>query len=164
MAKVRLATMSKDDIARLILKSRQIDLDLNSPEFWAALSKEDVGSVMVDLNVSSIDEIAMALQNTLKVPIRENILNFLPQNLSVVAGGTVVNTSRLKGKQYKAFQKELKSRNQGITFDGDKGVFRVSKKDGRELITDLIEYAGLDRVRQSDSFRKMIDDLSRGER
>lgn len=163
MAKVRLATMSKDDIARLILKSRQIDLDLNSPEFWAALSKEDVGSVMVDLNVSSIDEIAMALQNTLKVPIRENILNFLPQNLSVVAGGTVVNTSRLKGKQYKAFQKELKSRNQGITFDGDKGVFRVSKKDGRELITDLIEYAGLDRVRQSDSFRKMIDDLSRGE-
>jgi DNA-directed RNA polymerase subunit N (RpoN/RPB10) len=163
VAKVRLATMSKDDIAKLILKSRQMDLDLNSPKFWAALSQEDVGRVMVDLGVSSVDEIAIALQNTLKVPIRENILNFLPQNLSVVAGGTVVNTSRLKGSQYKAFQNELKRRNEGITFDVDKGVFRLSKKNGRELITDLIEYAGLDRVRQSDSFRKMIDDLSRGE-
>lgn len=167
--------MSKEDIAKFILKSRQKNIDLNSPTFWKEflenpriykeLTGEDVGRVMLDqrFGLGNLEIVQQAMQNTLKVPIRENILNFLPQNLSVVAGGTVVNTSRLKGKQYKAFQKELKSRNQGITFDGDKGVFRVSKKDGRELITDLIEYAGLDRVRQSDSFRKMIDDLARGE-
>ena len=163
LAKVRLSGMSKNNIAKFILRSRRKNLDPNNPKLWEALAKEDVGRAMVNLNLNnaSLDELTFALQQTLKVPIRENILNFLPQNLSVVAGSTVVNTSRLQGKQYKSFLNELKRRNSNITFDDKTNVYKVSKEESRELITDLINYAGLDRVRQSESFRTMIDNLAK---
>ena len=113
-----------------------------------------------------IEDIFLAAKNTLKVPIRERLLNFMPSNLSVVAGDTVVSVGKLNkswnNKNIKAYQNRLKSFNSKIKYNTKTEQYDVGESVKGKLLKDVIDYYGADRIRQSKGLRQLLSDISDG--
>ena len=113
-----------------------------------------------------IEDIFLAAKNTLKVPIRERLLNFMPSNLSVVAGDTVVSVGKLNkswnNKNIKAYQNRLKSFNSKIKYNTKTEQYDVGGSVKGQLLKDVIDYYGADRIRQSKGLRQLLSDISDG--
>ena len=112
----------------------------------------------------TLDDIFFAMKDTLVVPVRERLLNFMPRNLSVIAGDTVVNTN-VKGnrfwnsRSYKRYLNEQKNVNKNIKFDAKTEVYTIDDSIKDDLVRDIVDYFGADTIRQSDGLRTMLSNV-----
>tara|TARA_Y100001938_G_scaffold126986_1_gene179432 strand:+ start:653 stop:6133 length:5481 start_codon:yes stop_codon:yes gene_type:complete len=129
------------------------------------LNRDILGSLekKLDVTSASLDDIFVAATDTLKAPIKERLLNFMPRNLSLVANDTVVNTSSksfLNRKNYKAYKNDLKSKQKFIEFDSKTNTYKVTDDKAKdEIVRDVIDYYGVNRIRESEGLTDLLSNL-----
>lgn len=148
-AKGKKGKLSKNDIARINEKIKRFDDPLFQGDAYI------------------LDDVYSALRTTLRTPIKERLLNFLPTDLSLIAGDTVINTSAkgnrfFNSKNYKKFINEQKNYNKNISFDAKTNTYKVNASIQEDLVKDIIDYFGPDRIRQSEGLRELLSDVLDG--
>ena len=149
--------VSLDELAKVIKSARNEDGVLTGE----AISKL---GLKYDTTTASLSDMFVGLRNTLKTPLRERLLNFLPTNLKVVASDTVIDVSKdqtkkfLKNKNFKAHLNNLRNKQKSIDFKDDSYII-TNNKVRNEIVKDVIDYYGADRIRQSEGLRSLLNNL-----
>tara|TARA_R110002051_G_scaffold39938_1_gene83574 strand:+ start:1393 stop:7059 length:5667 start_codon:yes stop_codon:yes gene_type:complete len=117
------------------------------------------GKLGLTTTTASVDDMMNASRSVLSKRAREQMRNFLPEDLIVLAGDVVVNTRMMKNKKaVTAFRNQMKDGWSKIKYED--GVFKVDPVYRMELVSDVIEYVGIETVRQSDKYKDLLHQLT----
>jgi len=162
-AKQIAAGMAKKEVGRFWMWAN-LDKGARQKDELTKLLLEDPkrgGKLGLTTTTASVDDMMKASRGVLSRRAREQMRNFLPEDLVVLAGDVVVNTRTLKNrKAVNAFRNQMKDNWSKVEYDEARGVWKVDPVYRMELVSDVIEYVGIETVRQSDRYRDLLHQLT----
>jgi hypothetical protein len=150
-------SMARGDMGRFFTEANKMEGRVQQDAMTRVILDRRFG---LDTTTGTLADILPAAGNVLKRSIRDTVRNLMPENLYVLAGDVVISAEAFeKGAAWKAYAKDLTAANKMMKQSED-GTWRVAKGFRDGLLDDVMEYVGVETIRQSKSYRELVHQLS----